>query len=214
MRRRRAVETVRKQVGVPERRACRVLGQARSTQRYEVRSGVRRRAERPDHAWSHDLVFDRAHDGRPLRRLTLVDEYTRECLAIDVTHRLGSENVLERLAWLFVHRGTPDFIRSDDGPESTAHAVRGWPGRVGVETLLIEPGSPWENGHCESFNGKLRDECLNGEISCTLREAQVITESWRRETNGRRPHGSLACRSPAPEAFQPGPPALAGGSTW
>ena len=255
---------------VSERRACRVLGQARSTQRHRARGRaderrlasrivelaraygrygyrritallrregwrvnakrveriwrqeglkvprkqpkrgrlwlgdgtcIRRRAKHPSHVWSYDFVFDRTHDGRPLRMLTLVDEYTRECLAIDVARRLGSEDVLERLATCFVERGAPTYLRSDNGAEFTAEAVREWLARLGVQTLFIQPGSPWENGYVESFNGKLRDECLNGEIFYTLTEAKVLIERWRREYNTIRPHSSLDYRPPAPEAI-------------
>ncbi len=134
--------------------------------------------------------------------LTMVDEYTRECLAIDVARQYRSEQVLDRLAELFVERGAPAYLRSDNGGEFTANAVREWLEQVGVKTLFIEPGSPWENGYVESFNGKLRDELLNGEIFYTLREAQVIIERWRREYNTFRPHSSLGYRPPAPEAVQ------------
>jgi transposase InsO family protein len=137
-------------------------------------SCVRRRAERRNHVWSYDFVFDRSHDGRPLRMLTIVDEYTRECLAIDVARRLDSQDVLERLAELFFWRGTPEFIRSDNGAEFTATAVREWLGRLGVQTLYIEPGSPWENGYVESFNGKLRDELLDREIFYTEAALQSL----------------------------------------
>jgi transposase InsO family protein len=168
-------------------------------------SCVRRRAERPNHVWSYDFVFDRTHDGRPIRMLVIVDEYTRECLAIDVARRLRSEDVLERLFDLFVRRGPPEYVRSDNGAEFTATAVREWLGRIGVKTLYIEPGSPWENGYVESFNGKLRDELLNGEIFYTLKEAQVLVERWRQEYNTVRPHSSLGYRPPAPEAIEIGP---------
>jgi len=144
-------------------------------------------------------------DGRPLRLLTIVDEYTRECLAIEVARRLRADDVLYRLAELFVHRGTPEYIRSDNGPEFTARAVRQWLSRVGVRTLYIEPGSPWENGYIESFNGKLRDELLNGELFCTLWEAQVVIERWRQAYNGVRPHSALGYRPPTPEAIEPQP---------
>ena len=260
------------ELGVSERRACRVLGQARSTQRHDVEisdderrlveriielareygrygyrritamlqhegwrvnhkrveriwrqeglkvprkqpkrgrqwlsdgSCVRRRAEYPNHVWSYDFLMDRTHDGRPLRMLNIVDEYTRECLSIDVGRRLTSEDVLDRLAELFVQRGTPVYLRSDNGPELTAKAVREWLDRVHVQTLYIEPGSPWENGYVESFNGKLRDELLNREIFYTLTEARVLVEGWRREYNGIRPHSALRYRPPAPEAIEP-----------
>jgi len=128
-------------------------------------------------------------------------------LAIDVERRLDSEAVLDRLEQLFVTRGTPDFIRSDNGPEFTADAVRDWLPRVGVDTLFITPGSPWKNGSIEPFNGKLRDELLNGEIFYTLDEAKVLIERWRHEYNTFRPHSSLGYRTPVPEAVLP-PPAV------
>ena len=254
-------------LGVSERRACRVLGQVRATQRYHPeedtlskqirfrvidlaslygRYGYRRVTEllhregwrvnhkrveriwreeglkvpsrqpkrgrlwlndgscvrlRPlhrDHVWSYDFVEDRTSDGRKLRLLTMVDEYTRECLAIDVERRLCSHDVLHRLGELFLERGIPDHIRSDNGPEFTALAVRRWLKSLGIRTLYIEPGSPWENGYIESFNGKLRDELLNGEIFDTLTEAKVLIEGWRKEYNRFRPHSSLGYRPPAP----------------
>jgi transposase InsO family protein len=268
--RRRVVGHVVDQLGVSERRACRVLGQARSTQRHEraiaddearltesivglaTRYGrygyrrvtallhadgwfvnhkrveriwrqeglkvpkkqpkrgrlwlndgscVRLRPEHRDHVWAYDFDSARTHDGRPLKMLTLVDEHTRECLAIDVARRLSSDDVLERLTWLFVTRGVPDHIRSDNGPEFTAKEVRRWLGRVGVKTLFIEPGSPWENGYAESFNGKLRDELLNGEVFYTLKEAKVLIERWREHYNKIRPHSSLGYRPPAPQVL-------------
>jgi putative transposase len=164
-------------------------------------SCARLRPERKDHVWAYDLVQDRTHDGRAFRMLTIVDEFTRECLAIDVGRRVTSEDVLERLSDLFVRRGVPAHIRSDNGPEFTAKAVRAWLSRVGVSALYIEPGSPWENGYCESFNGKLRDELLDREVFDTLLEAKVLIERWRREYNGVRPHSSLGYRPPAPEAY-------------
>jgi hypothetical protein len=132
-----------------------------------------------------------------------MDEFSRECLAIDVAKRLTSEDVLERLSDLFVHRGVPEHIRSDNGSEFTAKCVREWLGRVGVKTLFIEPGSPWENGYVESFNGKLRDELLEREAFDTLLEAKVLIERWRQHYNTIRPHSSLGYRPPAPEALQP-----------
>ncbi len=257
-------------LGVSERRACRVLGQARSTQRQEPvlrededpltrailrlarqygRYGYRRltamlrragwevnhkRVERiwrqeglkvpqkqpkrgrlwltdgscvrlrpcgPNHVWAYDLVLARTQDGRAFRLLTVIDEYTRECLAIRVARRIRTEEVLELLAELFALRGTPEHLRSDNGPEFCARAVREWLGRVGVKTLFIEPGSPWENGYNESFNGKLRDELLNREIFYTLQEAQVLVEQWRQIYNQVRPHSALGYRPPAPEAI-------------
>ena len=167
---------------------------------------VRRRAEHRDHVWSYDFVFDRTADGRPLRPLPIVDEYTRECLSIDVGRRLNSEHVLARLAQLFVERGPPTSVRSDNGPACTATAVRDWMTRVGVTTLFIEPGSPWENGAGESFNGTLRDACLNRERFDTLLEAQVRIEGWRRASNQIRPHSALGYRPPAPETLEIQPP--------
>ncbi len=164
-------------------------------------SCVRLRPQRKDHVWAYDIVHDRTHDGRPLRLLTLVDEYTRECLATDLARRMSSEDVLERLTDLFIRRGVPDHIRSDNGGEFTAVAVRSWLDRMEVRTLYIEPASPWENGYIESFNGKLRDELLNGEIFYTLREAKVLIERWREHYNRIRPHSSSGYRPPAPEVI-------------
>jgi transposase InsO family protein len=141
--------------------------------------------------------------------LTIVDEYTRECLAIDVARKLTSDDVLERLSWLMATRGVPEHIRSDNGPEFTATIVREWLTKVGVKTLFIEPGSPWENGYVESFNGKLRDELLDREIFYSLTEAKVLIEMWRRHYNTVRPHSSLGYRPPAPETIAAGPPSAA-----
>jgi putative transposase len=165
-------------------------------------SCIRTRPEYPNHVWSYDFVLIRTHDGRPVRLLTVVDEYTRECLVIEVARRLGADNVLDCLAELFVQRGTPAYLRSDNGGEFTANAVRDWLARVAVTTLYITPGSPWENGYIESFNGKLQDELLRGEIFFTLLEAQVLIERWRREYNQVRPHSALGYRPPAPAAIQ------------
>ena len=166
-------------------------------------SCVRRRAEYPNHLWSYDFVADRTHDGKPIRMLAIVDEYSREWLALVVRRRLTSQDVLDCLRDLFVERGSPEYLRSDNGPEFTAKAVREWLERVCVQTLFIEPGCPWENGYVESFNGKLRDELLNGEIFYTLKEAQTLIERWRIHFNTKRPHSSLGYRPPAPEAYQP-----------
>ena len=165
-------------------------------------SCVRLRPEHRDHVWSYDFVQARTHDGRSFRMLTVIDEFTRECLAIDVARKLSSEDVLERLSDLFIHRGVPQHIRSDNGAEFTATKVREWLERIDVKTLYIEPGSPWENGYVESFNGKLRDELLEREIFDTLWEAKVLIERWRREYNTVRPHSSLGYQPPAPEAVQ------------
>ena len=255
-------------LGVPERRACRVLGQHRSTQRkppsppddeagltadiialatrygrYGYRritallrhagwqvnrkrveriwrreglkvphkqprkgrlwlndgSCVRLRPERPNHVWSYDFVEDRTHNGRKYRMLNIVDEFTRECLAIRVKRRLNSIDVIDLLSDLFVLRGVPGHIRSDNGPEFVAAAVRAWVAAVGAKTAYIEPGSPWENGYIESFNARLRDELLNGEIFYSLKEAQIVIEGWRCHYNTIRPHSSLGYQPPASE---------------
>jgi putative transposase len=262
------VEHVVAELGVPERRACRVLGQHRSTQRKPPRtpddeaaltadivalatrygrygyrritallrhagwrvnrkrverlwrreglkvpqkqpkkgrlwladgSCVRLRPEHPNHVWSYDFVEDRAHDGRKYRMLNVIDEYTRECLAIRVGRKLSSIDVVDLLSDLFILRGIPGHVRSDNGPEFIAKAVRAWIAAVGAETAYIEPGSPWENGYCESFNSKLRDELLDGEVFYSLAEAKVVIESWRRHYNSSRPHSALGYRPPAPE---------------
>jgi transposase InsO family protein len=241
-----------RRLAVSERRACRVLGQPRGTQRYRARapddevrlvarmtelataygrygyrritallqregwrvnhkrverlwrreglkvpqrqpkrgrlwltdgSCVRRRAEHRDHVWSYDFVFERTHDGRPVRTLVVVDEYTRECLATRTARKLNSEDVIDCLADLFVRRTTPAYLRSDNGAEFTAQAVREWLGKLGVTTLYIAPGSPWENGYVESLIGKLRDELLNGEIFYTLKTRSDLTAPW---TTGHR----------------------------
>lgn len=166
-------------------------------------SCVRLRPSHKNHVWSYDFVMDRTSEGRSFRMLTLIDEHTRECLAIDVARSLKSEDVLERLSDLFVRRGVPKYLRSDNGSEFTATKVREWLGRVGVKTLFIQPGSPWENGFIESFNGKLRDELLAREQFDTLLEAKVLIERWRKHYNTARPHSSLGYRAPAPEAIQP-----------
>jgi transposase InsO family protein len=164
-------------------------------------SCVRLRPQYKDHVWSYDFVMARTSDGRSFRILTLIDEYTRECLAILVQRRITSQDVIDQLFNLFVFIGIPRHIRSDNGPEFTAKAIRNWLSRLGVKTLFIEPGSPWENGYIESFNGKLRDELLNGEIFTTLIEAKVLIEQWRKEYNQVRPHSALGYRPPAPEAI-------------
>jgi putative transposase len=268
------VEHVEAKLNIPERRACRVIGQHRSTQRKKPRgrpdeealtaaiirlaseygrygyrritallrsegwhvnakrvqriwrreglkvpskqpkrgrlwlndgSCIRLRPGWPNHVWSYDFVMDRTHDGRAFRMLTVIDEFTRRSLAIVVARKLNSEDVLACLADLFVAHGPPDHIRSDNGSEFTAQVVRGWLGRVGVKTLFIEPGSPWENGYNESFNGKLRDELLNMEIFYSLKEAKVLIERWRHHYNTVRPHSSLGYRPPAPQAVLPRP---------
>lgn len=161
------------------------------------------RPQHPGHVWSYDFVQDRTCDGKVLRFLCVIDEFTKESLAIRVERRLNARIVLDVLAELFVEHGPPEHIRSDNGPEFIATALRDWLGRLSVKTLYIEPGSPWENGYCESFNSKLRDEFLNREIFTTLKEAQVLTEWWRLEYNAIRPHSALGYRPPAPAAVLP-----------
>ena len=262
---------VRQRLGVGERRACRVLGQPRTTQRRirKVRSDevalvgdvvrlasrfgrygyrqvtnllriegwsvnhkrveriwrreglkvpkrqpkrgrlwlndgscIRLRPLHENHVWSYDFVSTRTEDGRALKLLTVLDEYTRQCLAIKVGRRTRAHDVLEVLADLFVRHGPPQHLRSDNGPEFTAQLVRRWLARLGVQTLYIEPGSPWENGYNESFNGKLRDEFLNGEIFYTLPEAVVLVEQWRRLVQYRSTPQRLRWASPGPRDDQ------------
>jgi len=162
-------------------------------------SCIRLRPEHRNHVWSYDFVAERTSDGRPLRMLNIVDEFSRECLRIHVDRKVKAADVIFELSELFIERGVPEYLRSDNGPEFVAEFVREWLRRVGTKTLFIEPGSPWENGYIESFNGKLRDELLNGEIFDTVTEAKVITERWRNTYNKVRPHSSLGYRPPAPE---------------
>src|SRR6185437_13782041 len=166
-------------------------------------SCMRLRAERPNHVWSYDFLEERTHEGRKLRLLNIIDEFTHECLAIRVSRRLKSVDVIDVLSDLFILRGVPEHIRSDNGPEFVAQAVQEWIGAVGAKTAYITPGSPWENGFIESFNARLRDELLDGELFYTLREAQIVIESWRRHYNTVRPHASIGYRAPAPEVFVP-----------
>ena len=166
-------------------------------------SCIRMRPERPNHVWAYDFVSCRTEDGRAVRLLTVIDEYTRECMAIKAARRIRSDDVMHTLTDLFTMHGPPEHIRSDNGPEFTSKAIREWLPRVGGQTLFIEPGSPWENGYCESFNGKLRDELLNGEIFNNLKEVQYLTEQWRVKYNTVRPHSSLGYRPPVPETTKP-----------
>jgi transposase InsO family protein len=265
-RRRQAVEQVQEVLDVSERRVCRVLGQPRSTQRYNKRvaddeemltrriiafaseygrygyrritamlcqegwrvnhkrverlwrreglkvpvkqpkrgrlwfndgSIVRLKAEFPKHVWSYDFMEDRTHNGVKFRILNIIDEFTRECLAVRVGRSLTHQVVIEVLTELFIERGVPVHIRSDNGSEFTAKRVRSWLKRLDVKPLFIEPGSPWENGYVESFNGKMRDELLAREIFYSLKEAQVLIEMWRRQYNTIRPHSALGYLPPA-----------------
>ena len=261
-----------RELGVSERRACKIIGQDRSTQRYEKQpneeqerlrdrvvdiateygrygyrkvtemlnlegwdvgkdrvftiwrqeglkvpqkqpkrsrlwladgSCVRHRPEKKNHVWSYDFVSDQTHDGRKIKILNIIDEYTRECLVSHVARRIRSQDVILILADLFLQRGCPQFIRSDNGPEFIAKELVKWMKKLEVQPLFIEPGSPWENGYCESFNGKMRYELLNGEIFYSLMEAKIIIEKWRQHYNTKRPHSSLGGKPPAPEYFQP-----------
>jgi putative transposase len=165
-------------------------------------SCIRMRPERPNHVWSYDFVADITRDGRSFRILNIIDEYSRECLASFVARRIRSQDVILILADLFLKHGLPEHIRSDNGPEFIARKLRGWLKQLGVGPLYIEPGSPWENGYCESFNGKMRYQFLDGELFYTLKEAEVLIEKWRVHYNTIRPHSSLGGKPPAPVTIQ------------
>ncbi len=153
--------------------------------------------------WSYDFVHCLTDDGKVFRTLNIVDESSRECLVIMVKRKLNSTDVIDALTDLFILRGAPRYIRSDNGPEFVALDVLGWIATVGAKTAYIEPGSPWENGYCESFNGQLRDELLNGEVFYSLSQAQIIIEEWGKHYNTKRPHSALGYRPPAPETIIP-----------
>ena len=164
-------------------------------------SCVRLRPTHPNHVWSYDFMSARTHDGRSVRILNLIDEYTRECLLIRAERRWSSAKVIGALADVMVWKGVPEHLRSDNGPEFVAKDLRKWLTETGAKTLYIEPGSPWENGYCESFNSKLRDEFLNPEIFYSMKELRVLAERWRIHYNTVRPHSSLGYKPPAPEAW-------------
>ena len=166
-------------------------------------SCVRLRPLRPNDVWAYDFVATRTHDGRAVRLLTIMDEYSRECLDIRAERNIRSSDVIETLTGLMTTKGVPGHIRSDNGPEFTARAIRQWLADVGAKTLYIEPGSPWENGYIESFNGKLRDELLDREIFYTMAEVKVLTAQYRQIYNQVRPHSSLGYRPPAAETILP-----------
>lgn len=172
----------------------------------------RLRAEYPNHVWSYDFLFERTEDGRPLKLLTVIDEFTRRSLVIEVRRSFCHLDVIDTLTGLFRQFGTPRCIRSDNGSELIAAELRKWLRQSRVGTLYIEPGAPWENGYSESFHSRLRDELLNGELFYSLEEAQMLVEEWRREYNERRPHSALGYQTPAAYAarFQAhsGPSAL------
>jgi transposase InsO family protein len=166
-------------------------------------SCIRKKAEYTNHVWSYDFVHDRTHNGAPFRILNIIDEYSRECLATFTRRRLNSQDVILTLADLFIKRGCPKHIRSDNGPEFVAKKLVKWLKQLEVGPLFIQPGSPWENGFCESFNGKMRYELLNGEIFYSMTEARVIIERWRKHYNTIRPHSALGGRPPTPLTFEP-----------
>lgn len=166
-------------------------------------SCIRQRPEYPNHVWSYDFVSEQTHDGRKIKILNIIDEHTKECLASHVARRIRSQDVVFILADLFLKHGLPKHIRSDNGPEFIAKKLVKWMKDLEIKPLFIQPGSPWENGYCESFNGKMRYELLDGEIFFSLLEAKTIIERWRTHYNTKRPHSSLGGRPPAPETFQP-----------
>jgi putative transposase len=174
-----------------------------------AQSCVRHRAEHKNHVWTWDFIFDRTANGRALKWLSIVDEYTRECLALEVERGITAEQVVDVLKDLFVVRGVPAHIRSDNGPEFIAKAVRDWLAKAEVQTLYIEPGSPWENGVVESFHSRLRDELLNREEFETLAEAKLLTAAWKNDYNHRRPHSALGYQTPAEFAAAGCVPAVA-----
>lgn len=158
---------------------------------------TRRRAEYPKHVWSYDFAMDATEDGRRLKLMPVVDEYSRECLALEMERSITSEEVVNTLRRLFAERGAPKYIRSDNGPEFVARAVKRWLAVSGVGTLYIEPGAPWENAYSETFIGRLRDELLDREIFVNLKEAQVLAGDYREHYNNHRPHGALGYLTPA-----------------
>jgi transposase InsO family protein len=175
----------------------------RRKQRKRLRLGTsenscdRKRPRRYNHVWSYDFVTERLENGRRVRMLVVLDEYTRECLAIDVARKLRGEDITEVLRYLFAVRGEPEYIRSDNGPEFACKEVKKWLKQAGVKTLFIAPGSPWENGYAESFIGKLRDELLNRELFLHIDELKYVVDRWRMDYNHYRPHSSLSYMSPA-----------------
>jgi transposase InsO family protein len=166
-------------------------------------SCIRLRPEHTNHVWAYDFVSEQTHDGRSFRILNIIDEFSRECIASFVARRIRSGDVISVLADLFLKRGMPKFIRSDNGPEFVAKKLQHWLYDLDVKPMFIQPGSPWENGYCESFNGKMRYELLNGEFFFTMLEAKTIIEKWRYNYNTKRPHSSLGYKPPAPEVFKP-----------
>ena len=158
--------------------------------------GIVPKAEKANQVWTYDFVFDQSLSGKSLKMLTLIDEYTRECLAVEVGVSMTSEKVRQVLQRVCAEKGFPEMIRSDNGSEFIAEAVNSWLTKNGIKPLFIEPGKPWQNGKCESFNGKLRDECLSREWFSSVKEAQVVIENWRKFYNEERPHSSLGYLTP------------------
>ena len=188
-----------------KREGLKVPGRQRKRGRLWLNDGscIRLRPERPNHVWSYDFVQDRTHDGKAYRILVILDEFSRECLKLRLGRKLNSIDVVDALTDLFILRGPPEYIRSDNGPEFIAQIVRDWIAMVGAKTAYITPGSPWENGYVESFNARLRAELLNGEIFYNLKEASTVIEQWRQHYNTIRPHSALGYRPPAPESIIP-----------
>ena len=172
------------------------LPRKRPKRRKYAKGEVARKAEYRGHVWTYDFMQDRTEKGGKVRILNVVDEYTRECLTARVEKSIPAWKVIDTLSWLFLTRGAPEYIRSDNGPEFVAEAVKAWLRENNCGTIYIEPGSPWENPYIESFNGKMRDECLNMEIFANGNEAREIIENWREEYNERRPHSALGWQTP------------------
>lgn len=202
---RRITALIRRECAINKKRVHRIwkeeglsLPRRRPKRRLRGTSGATVKApQRPNEVWTYDFVEDRTQRGGRLRLLCLLDEYTRECLQIRVEKSLGSREVIETLEWLFLTRGAPEYLRSDNGPEFIATALKEWLEKNGCQTLYIEPGSPWQNAYIESFNGKLRDECLNREVFNNGQEARLVIERWRKEYNEERPHSALGYVAPA-----------------
>ncbi len=187
---------------VRRREELQVVKKVRKTKRKLADRGERVRAQEPNQVWSYDFVHDRLENGAGLKMLTVLDECTRECLGILVERSITAAGVIEFLEVLILKRGQPEHVRSDNGPEFVADALKAWLARVGIRTQYIAPGSPWENGHVESFHCKLRGGCLNREVFGNLLEAKVLVEEWRRQYNEKRPHSALGYQTPQAYARQ------------
>ena len=174
---------------------------ARKRHSDEDGSIIRLRSQYPNHIWSIDFVHDRLSNGRPYKMLTVLDEYTREALSVTVATKMGSAEVLDALYPLLIKRGKPEYVRSDNGPEFISSTFKEWLVCVGVQPIQIYPGSPWENGYNERFNGTLRREVLNAEWFTTTRQAQVVINQWLRQYDHIRPHYALGMHPPVPETI-------------